>query len=203
MKIIVVTENGAECNNESSCTLNIEQPVVLLKADSALLKGGKPLFLPDFAERCSAGFHLVVRISRLGKSIPRRFAYRYYDAVTVGLEVRADDIIEKLSKAGLPWDAGESFDGSAVIGEFISLGDVEQAEHVATLWSDGEVILENKTADWRWQVDELIERLSRYAMLREGDLLFCGPAAERLPLRIGRHLHAEIDGRGVMDFNIR
>src|SRR5574344_1625341 len=98
MKIILVTENGAECNNESSRTLNIEQPVVLLKADSALLKGGKPLFLPDFAERCSAGFHLVVRISRLSKSIPRRFAHRYYYAVTVGLEVRAANIMVPILK---------------------------------------------------------------------------------------------------------
>lgn len=203
MKIIVVTENVAKCNNAAACALNSQEPIVLLKADSALLKGGKPLFVPDFAERCSAGLHLVVRISRLGKSIPRRFAYRYYDAVTVGLDVRADDLVERLSDAGLPWDAGESFDGSAVIGDFIPLNGPLEGEHTAILLSDGECVLENKMSEWRWQADELIEHLSRYAMLRQGDFLFCGPAAARIPLKIGRHLHAEIDGRGVLDFNIR
>ncbi|MDD4761141.1 MAG: fumarylacetoacetate hydrolase family protein [Bacteroidaceae bacterium] len=203
MKIIVITENLAKGNNEVTRALNMQEPVVSLKADSTLLKGGKPLFLPDFAERCSAGLHLVVRISRLGKSIPRRFASRYYDAVTVGLDVRADDVVERLSDAGLPWDGGESFDGSAVIGDFIPLSEPLKNEHTVTLFSDGERVLENNMSEWRWQVDELIEYVSRYAMVRQGDFLFCGPAAVRLPLKIGRHLHAEIDGRGVLDFNIK
>jgi len=203
MKIIVVTENAAKCNKESARALNKQEPVVLLKADSALLKGGKPLFVPDFTERCSAGLHMVVRISRLGKSIPRRFAHRYYDAVTVGLDVRADDLVERLSEAGLPWDAGESFDGSAVIGEFIPLNGPLKSEHTVTLFSDGECVLENNMSNWRWQVDELIEQISHYAMVRQGDFLYCGPAPQRLPLKIGCHLHAEIDGRGVLDFNIK
>ena len=53
-----------------------EEPVIFTKADSALLKDGKPFFVPDFMGQIDYETEIVVRICRLGKSIPARFAHR-------------------------------------------------------------------------------------------------------------------------------
>ena len=93
-----------------------EEPVIFLKADSSLLKEHKPFFIPDFMGRIDYETEIVVRISRLGKGIPERFAHRYYDAVTVGIDFTARDMQAKARKEGLPWDICKGFDGAACIG---------------------------------------------------------------------------------------
>lgn len=203
MKIIVVTENRKEDNNQTSGTLNIKCPIVMMKADSSLLKDNKPLFVPDFTSCLTGGFHIVARISRLGKSIPKRFAYRYYDGVTVGLDVRADDVAGQLSRAGQPWDLAESFDGGAIIGSFIPTDGRPLGQTAATLHGKDGTTIYNETGAWRWNIDELIEQTSRFFQLRQGDLLFCGPAATRIPLKIGEHIEAAIGSQRLLDFNVR
>ena len=90
MKIFAVGMNYAQHNKELDGALYIpEEPVVFTKADSALLKDGKPFFVPDYLGRVDYETELVVRICRLGKGIPERFAHRYYDAVTGGIDFTA------------------------------------------------------------------------------------------------------------------
>ena len=96
-----------------------EKPVIFTKADSALLKDHKPFFIPDWSEQVDYETELVVRICRLGKSIPERFAHRYYDAVTVGIDFTARDLQREARAKGLPWEICKGFDGSAVIGEWV------------------------------------------------------------------------------------
>ena len=97
------------------------QPVVFTKADSALLTGGKPFFVPSFTQRCDYETELCVRINHLGRSIPERFAHRYYDEVTVGIDFTARDLQEQLRQKGLPWDLCKGFDGSAAVGRWMPL----------------------------------------------------------------------------------
>ena len=117
MKILAVGMNYAKHNKELDGTLyKPEEPVIFTKPDSALLKDGKPFFIPDFTKQCDYEAELVVRICRLGKNIAPRFAYRYYDAVTVGIDFTARDLQRKFRKEGLPWELCKGFDGSAVVG---------------------------------------------------------------------------------------
>ena len=103
MKIFAIGMNYSEHNKSLHGTLNkTEQPVVFLKADSSLLKDSKPFFIPDDLGRIEYETELVVRICRLGKTIPERFAHRYYDAVTVGIDFTARDLQKKLKEQGLP-----------------------------------------------------------------------------------------------------
>ncbi|MBR2233804.1 MAG: fumarylacetoacetate hydrolase family protein [Prevotella sp.] len=94
------------------------EPVIFLKADSALLKNRKPFFLPDWAGRVDYEAELVVRICRLGKGIPVRFAHRYWDALTVGIDFTARTLQQQARSQGMPWTICKGFDGSAVIGEW-------------------------------------------------------------------------------------
>ena len=121
MKIFAVGMNYAQHN----LTLHEqadrpETPVIFTKCDTALLKDGKPFFIPDHLGSIEYEAELVVRICKLGKTIPVRFAHRYYDAVTVGIDFTARDLQKKLREAGQPWDLCKGFDGSAVLGAWVS-----------------------------------------------------------------------------------
>ena len=98
-----------------------DEPVIFTKADSALLKPGKPFFVPDHLGRIDYEAEVVVRICRLGKNIPVRFAHRYYDAMTVGIDFTARDLQRRASEAGQPWTICKGFDGSAAIGEWVEI----------------------------------------------------------------------------------
>ena len=120
MKIFAIGMNYAAHNQELHGTLKRpNEPVIFTKADSAILNQGKPFFIPDHLGRIDYETEVVVRICRLGKTIPQRFAHRYYDALTIGIDFTARDLQKKASEAGQPWTICEGFDGSAAIGEWI------------------------------------------------------------------------------------
>ena len=185
--------------------LKTEEPVIFTKADSSLLKDGKPFFVPDWAERIDYEAELVVRISRLGKGIPERFAHRYYDAVTVGVDFTARDWQEKARRNGLPWEISKGFDGSAVIGEWQSLplstdGERDIQNLNFRLDINGKTVQEGCTADMFYRVDELIAYLSRFFTLKTGDLLFTGTPTGVGPVRVDDHLQGWLEDRKVLDF---
>ena len=104
MKIIAVGMNYALHNQELGHTSVNKEPVIFMKPDSAILKDGKPFFIPDFSNEVHYETELVVRINRLGKNISPRFASRYYDALTVGIDFTARDLQRKFREAGNPWE---------------------------------------------------------------------------------------------------
>ena len=120
MKIFAIGMNYAAHNKAMNETLLREDPpVIFTKADSSLISNHKPFFIPDHMGRIDYEGEVVVRICRLGKTIPERFAHRYYDAVTMGIDFTARDMQRRMKEKGLPWDIAKGFDGSAAIGEWI------------------------------------------------------------------------------------
>ncbi len=179
-------------------------PVIFTKADSALLKDGKPFFLPDFMGQVDYETELVVRICRLGKSIPERFAHRYYDAVTVGIDFTARDLQKKLREERQPWEICKGFDGSAVIGEFVGKEKFldMQAIHF-NLDIDGKTVQEGCSSQMIHTVDRLIAYISQYFTLKTGDLLYTGTPAGVGPVSIGNHLEGYLEGCKVLDFHVK
>lgn len=205
MKIFAVGMNYLAHNKELHGALyKPEQPVIFTKADSALLKDGKPFFIPDFMGRIDYETELVVRICRLGKSIPQRFAHRYYDAVTVGIDFTAREMQQKLRSEGKPWDICKGFDGSAALGEWVDLSKFRdiQAIHFR-LDINGRTVQEGCTSDMLYKVDELIAYISRYFTLKTGDILYTGTPAGVGPVKIDDHLEGYIEDRKVLSFNCK
>lgn len=206
MKIFAVGMNYLQHNKALHGSLfKTEEPVIFTKADSALLKDGKPFFVPDWAERVDYEAELVVRICRLGKGIPERFAHRYYDAVTVGIDFTARDWQEKARQKGLPWEICKGFDGSAVIGEWEELplafrkeGGIQDMHFHLDI--NGETMQAGCTADMLYRVDELIAYISRFFTLKTGDLLFTGTPTGVGPVSIDDHLQGWLEDRKVLDF---
>ncbi len=205
MKIFAIGMNYALHNKELHGTLlKTEEPVIFTKADSALLKDRKPFFIPDHLGRIDYETEVVVRICRLGKSIPQRFAHRYYDAVTVGIDFTARELQQKLREKGRPWDLCKGFDGSAAIGEWVDMEKFRdiQAIHFH-LDINGKTVQEGCTSDMMYKVDEIISFISQYFTLKTGDILYTGTPAGVGPVHIDDHLEGYLEDRKVLDFNCK
>ena len=209
MKIFAIGMNYAAHNRELHGTLKRpNEPVIFTKADSALLKPGKPFFVPDHLGRIDYEAEVVVRICRLGKNIPVRFAHRYYDALTVGIDFTARDLQRKASEAGQPWTICKGFDGSAAIGEWMPkeklIAEVEGIQRLQfRLKKNGETVQEGRTSDMLYTVDEIIAYISQFFTLKTGDLLYTGTPAGVGPIAIGDHLEGWLGERLVLDLNCR
>ena len=197
--------NYIQHNKELDGTLyKPETPVIFTKADSALLKDKKPFFIPDFMGRIDYEAEVAVRISRLGKTIPERFAHRYYDAVTVGIDFTARELQQKLRANGEPWDLCKGFDGSAALGEWVSVDKFRdvQALHFH-LDINGNTVQEGRTSDMLFSIDRLIAYISRFFTLKTGDILFTGTPVGVGPVHIDDHLEGYIEDRKVLDFSCK
>ena len=197
--------NYIQHNKELDGTLyKPEEPVIFTKADSSLLKDGKPFFLPEEMGRVDYETELVVRICKLGKSIPQRFAHRYYDAVTVGIDFTARDLQQRLRAEGKPWDLCKGFDGAAVIGQWVDIAKFRdiQAIHFH-LDINGHTVQQGCSSDMLFKVDEIIAYISRYFTLKTGDLLYTGTPVGVGTVHINDHLTGWIDDRKVLEFNVK
>ena len=205
MKIFAIGMNYAQHNKELDGTLyKPEAPVIFTKADSSLLKGRKPFFIPDHMGRIDYEAEVVVRISRLGETIPERFAHRYYDALTVGIDFTARDLQRYARENGLPWTLCKSFDGAAAIGEWVSTDHFRDIQALRfRLDINGLTKQEGYTGDMLYGVDSLIAYISRYFTLKTGDLLFTGTPAGVGPVSIGDHLEGFLEERKVLELNCR
>jgi 2-keto-4-pentenoate hydratase/2-oxohepta-3-ene-1,7-dioic acid hydratase in catechol pathway len=174
MKIICIgrnyTNHIAELKNERPT-----EPVVFLKPDSAILLKQHPFVLPEFSEEVHHEIELIVKINKVGKYIEPKFAHKYYDEISVGIDFTARDLQDKLKAKGLPWEKAKAFDGSAVIGEFVSKDQFASLENVNfELLKNGEVAQKGNSSLMLWKIDELIAYVSQFFTLKIGDIIFTG-----------------------------
>jgi len=174
MKIICVGRNYAdhieELKNERP-----QEPVLFMKPDTAVLQKKFPFVIPPFSNEVHHEIELVVKINKVGKYIDIKFANRYYDEVTVGIDFTARDLQDKLKAKGLPWEKAKAFDGSVAIGEFVPKTDFESLDNVNLRLTNNSIIVQNgNTQNMLWKVDELIAEISQYFTLKTGDLIFTG-----------------------------
>ena len=203
MKIFCIGKNYALHNEElDGRQYKTAEPVVFMKPESALLKNGKPFFLPDHLGRVDHEVEVVVRICRLGKNVSERFAYRYYDAVTVGIDFTARDLQRRLKDAGHPWEISKAFDGSAAIGDWLE--PIPSQEGLSFhLDINGQTVQTGSTNDMLYKVDELISYISKFFTLKTGDILFTGTPVGVGPVSIGDHLEGYLENRKLLDFWVR
>jgi 2-keto-4-pentenoate hydratase/2-oxohepta-3-ene-1,7-dioic acid hydratase (catechol pathway) len=203
MKIIAVGWNYLDHNKEMNRSFIPKEPTIFMKPDSALLKDGKPFFIPDFSERIEYEAELVIKINRLGKNIAPRFAHRYYNEVTVGIDFTARDLQQKLKENGAPWEICKAFDSSAVIGEFIQIPEGQKDQLDFHLDINGKTVQSGNSAEMIFKIDEIIAYVSRFFTLKIGDLIFTGTPSGVGPVHINDHLQGFIGNKKLLDFHVK
>lgn len=174
MKIICIGRNYAkhiaELKNERP-----SEPVVFMKPDSAILLKQHPFVIPEFSSDIHHEIELIVKITKVGKYIDTKFAHKYYDEISVGIDFTARDLQNELKAKGLPWEKAKSFDGSAVIGEFLPKSQFNSLENITfELTNNNKTVQKGNAGDMLFKIDELISFVSQYFTLKIGDIIFTG-----------------------------
>ena len=215
MKLIVLY------NNYATTALDNEELGVYTLPDTALLRDGKPFFIPDFANPCTLQGHLVVRICRLGRSISERFAHRYYDAITVGATFTAENLREELARQHRSWDLAVGFDGAAAIGKFVPLYtsklETQMEEEVGvnlhfqplpgdirfSVLNCDKKIVDGVSSMMLNHIDKVIAQISKHYTLRQGDLIFTGCPTQPQIVSINNKITGWLGTEKVLQFNVK
>jgi len=201
MKIICIGRNYvdhiSELNNERP-----DEPVIFLKPDTALLKEGD-FYLPNFSTDIHHEIEIVVKISKVGKFIDPKFAYKYYNEISVGIDFTARDIKQKLKEKELPREKAKAFDSSALVGEFISVRGLDVENLQIELLKNGASQQSGNTNQMLWKINELIAYVSQYFTLKTGDLIFTGTPSGVSRIEINDVLEGFLNKKQLFKVNIR
>lgn len=177
MKIICVGRNYAD-HIEELQNQKPKDPVLFLKPDTALLQKNQPFFIPHFSSDIHYELEVLVRINRIGKHIQEKFAPKYYEEIGLGIDFTARTLQKELKEKGLPWEKAKAFDGSCLVGDWVSkteFGDLNKLPFL--LEKNGIVVQQGATQNMLWKIDELISYVSQFFTLKIGDILFTGTPA--------------------------
>ena len=174
MKIICIGRNYVnhieELQNERP-----DEPVIFLKPDTAVLPKKFPFVIPEFSNEVQHEIEILVKITKVGKYIDAKFAHKYYDEIGLGIDFTARDVQNKLKEKGLPWEKAKAFDGSAVIGDFVSKKSFSSTENITfELKKNEKTVQKGNTGNMLWKIDEIIAHVSQYFTLKKGDIIFTG-----------------------------
>lgn len=203
MKIICVGRNYAEhieeLNNERP-----DAPVIFMKPETAVPRPVEDFYYPDFSEDIHHEVEIVVKINKVGKNIEEKFAHKYYDEIGIGIDFTARDLQAKLKGKGLPWELAKAFNGSAPVSEFVpktQFSDVQNIEF--SLEVNGETRQQGNTNMMLYTIDYLISFVSKYFLLKKGDLLFTGTPKGVAAVKIGDTLKLSIEGKEMLQVNVK
>lgn len=187
MKIICIGRNYVDHAKELNNPVP-KKPLVFMKPPSALLVNNKPFYYPEFTKDLHYELEVVLKVKRNGRHVQPEFASSYYDEVALGIDFTARDLQKECKAKGHPWEIAKSFDGSAVLSNFISLAEVDQPGIEFALHKNGTEVQHGHTKDLIFSFDQIIVYVSQFFKLQMGDLIYTGTPAGVGPVAIGDHL---------------
>lgn len=203
MKIICIGRNFADHAKELKNDLPTE-PLFFLKPDTALLRDNDDFYLPSFTNDLHYECELVVKISKVGKNIQEKFAHKYYEQISLGIDFTARDLQEKCKTNGLPWEQAKAFDHSAPLSNsFLNKSDFDLSNTAFRLEINGDTVQEGNTKDWIFHIDQIIAHVSKFMTLKTGDLIFTGTPAGVGPVKINDRLVGYLKEQKMFDFQIK
>jgi len=201
MKIICIGRNYADHAKELNNPVPAE-PLIFMKPETAILPKRNPLYYPQFTKDLHYEVELVVRISKLGKHIEKRFAHTYYNEIGIGIDFTARDIQMACKEKGHPWEKAKGFDGSAPISNVFLPKDKITGNTTFGLKQNGEWVQKGQPKDMLFDIDDIIAYTSKFYTLKIGDLIFTGTPAGVGPCNIGDRLEAYIEDEMLLKVDI-
>jgi acylpyruvate hydrolase len=203
MKIICIGRNyinhAKELNNPVP-----DAPVFFIKPETAILKKNQNFFYPDFTKDLHHEVELLVKVSKVGKHIQEKFAHKYYDEISLGIDFTARDLQQQQKKKGLPWEIAKAFDHSAPIGDFIPRAELENPKDIQImLKKNDKVVQSGSTSDMIFSIEKIIAYVSKFITLKIGDLIFTGTPEGVGPVKIGDRLTGFLNNRQMFSFEVK
>ena len=203
MKIVAIGRNYAdhiaELKNEVP-----DEPVIFFKPDTAILRNNEPFYYPEYSQDIHHEVELILRVSREGKNIDKKFAHKYYDAIGLGIDFTARDLQAKAKAKGLPWTLAKGFNGSAPVSEFLPLDQFEDLHDINfKLNVNGETRQQGNSKMMLNTFDDIIAYISRFITLKKGDIIFTGTPEGVGPVQIGDRLEGYVEDKKLLDFEIK
>ena len=203
MKIICVGRNYAAHIEELKNDIPAH-PVLFLKPDTSILLKKQPFFIPDFSDDVHHEVEILVKIKKIGKNIDRKFSHTYYDEIGLGIDFTARDLQQQLKEKGLPWEKAKSFDGAALVGNFISKSTFESVDAIDFSLKKNDIVVQRgNTSLMLWKIDALIEYISKYFTLKIGDIIFTGTPAGVAKIKTNDILTGYIEDKEVFSVKIK
>ena len=199
MKIICIGRNyvghAKELNNPVPT-----KPMFFVKPDTSLLRT-HVFYIPPFSNNIHYELELVVKIKKVGKSISKRFAPNYYDEISLGLDLTARDLQKECKEKRMPWEIAKGFDSSAPIGKWYQKKDLKSLDFY--LLKNGEKVQEGNPSQMVFDIDSIIEYVSKFMTLKKGDLIFTGTPSGVGKMEVNDVFEAYLDGKKTIDLRVR
>jgi 2-keto-4-pentenoate hydratase/2-oxohepta-3-ene-1,7-dioic acid hydratase in catechol pathway len=203
MKIFCVGRNYAPHAKELGNEIP-DEPVIFMKPKSALLQPHTPFYYPEFTNELHYECELVIRISKNGKYIQEKFASKYYDAITAGIDFTARDIQNELKAKGLPWEKAKAWDNSAVIGKWVNFSDIRNRKDINFgLYKNKELVQQGNSATMLYSFDKIVAYISNYFSVNIGDVVFTGTPAGVGEVVVGDELEGFLEDNSMFKLEVK
>ena len=203
MKIFCVGRNFAAHAEELGNEIP-DEPVIFMKPKSALLQPHAPFYYPEFTNELNYECELVLRVSKNGKYIQEKFANKYYDAVTTGIDFTARDIQNELKAKGLPWEKAKAWDNSAVIGKWVPFAEVKNKKDLNFgLYKNKELAQQGNSAEMIHTFDSIVAYISNFFSVNIGDVIFTGTPAGVGEAVVGDELEGFLEDVSMFKLEIK
>ena len=203
MKIICVGRNYAE-HIEELKNERPSEPVIFLKPETALLQNNAPFYYPEFSKNIHHEVEILVKINKPGKYIDEHFAHKYYDEIGLGVDFTARDLQDRAREKGLPWHLAKGFNGSAPISKFMPKSKFKDVQNIGfSLKVNGQERQNGTTSLMLFEIDFVIAYISKFIMLKKGDIIFTGTPKGVGQVQVGDVLEGFIENEKMLEFEIK
>ncbi len=203
MKIIAIYQNNQSYYKSHNSSIT-KFPVLYLLSDTSIIRTNRPFYYPDFSTQIIAEADFVIKISRVGKNIPEKFASRYYEEIGMGIRFTAEDLFSNARDNGLPWTISKSWEGSVALGKFLKLSEFpENSSIINTFKINDKLIQTTFYSDLCFSFNKLIAYISKYFTLKMGDLIFTGSSIIKPEIKINDCLIVYLNDYELLNFHIK
>jgi len=192
-KIVAVGKNYREHAAEFGSTAPEDEPMLFLKAPSALVLPGGEIVLPPESQRVDYEGELALVVGKRIKAWPQE---RWREALA-GVCCANDVTARDLQKKDKQFARSKSFDTFCPVGPEIVAGYDPSSAAIATR-VNGAVRQSAHVSDMVFSPAFLVAYVSRMMTLMPGDLILTGTPAGVGPLAPGDVVEVEIEGIGIL-----
>lgn len=175
----------------------------VVRPDTTWEKDNEDFYPPEFVERLTFTPVLFARVSKPGRSIVRRFAARYYDAVNYGMLLYPENMI---GSSGESYAQAISLDHTSFLPYPLSMPEELFKDGALTINLNGSSIYEySPSQSGKDLIEEALEEVSKMCYIRTGDIVAV-ELDERKPLTVRENgtvrIEASSAGARTMDYKI-